>query len=85
MSLKSKNLPLNNWQDVLPNVLHSVHSLLCTATNETPMKPQLSDSSVSYSAGTSIPIWLATPGPVYIKRQVRTSKMGPLVNEVELL
>ena len=50
-----------------------------------PMKPQLSDSLVSYSAGTSIPIWLATPGPVYIKRQVRTSKMGPLVNEVELL
>ena len=36
-------------------------------------------------AGASIPTWLATPGPVYIKRQVRTSKMDPLVDEVELL
>lgn len=36
MTLISKNLPLKNWQDVLPNVLHSVRSLLCAATNETP-------------------------------------------------
>ena len=27
-SLKSKNLPLKNWQDVLPDVLHSVRSLV---------------------------------------------------------
>lgn len=32
MSLKSKNLPLRNWQDVLPAALYSIHSLLCTAT-----------------------------------------------------
>ena len=36
MSLKSKNLPNESWQLVLPDVLHSVRSLLCTATNETP-------------------------------------------------
>lgn len=41
MRLKSKNLPLENWQDVLPDVLHSVHSLLCTATNETPHERSL--------------------------------------------
>ena len=44
-SLKSKNLPLKNWQDVFPDVLHSVHSLLCTATNETPHE----DSLVSHA------------------------------------
>ena len=36
MSLKSRNLPLRNWPDVLPDVLPSTRSLLCTATNETP-------------------------------------------------
>ena len=67
MSLKSKNLPLKNWQDVLPDVLHSVHSLLCTATNETPRERFFGFSRRS-SAGASIPTWLATPGPVNIKR-----------------
>ena len=84
MSLKSKNLPLKNWQDVLPDVLHSVRSLLCTATNETPHERFFGFPCRS-SAGASIPTWLATPGPLYIKCQVRTSKMDPLVDEVELL
>ena len=35
MCLRSKNLPIQHWQDVLPDVLHSVRSLLCSATNET--------------------------------------------------
>ena len=34
MSLKSKNLHTKYWQVVLPDVLHSIRSLLCTATNE---------------------------------------------------
>ena len=83
-SLKSKNVPLKNWQDVLPDVLHSVRSLLCTATNETPHERFFGFSRRS-STGASIPTWQASPGPVYIKRQVRTSKMDPLVDEVELL
>ena len=32
---QSKNLPIKYWQDVLPNALHSLGSLLCTATNKT--------------------------------------------------
>ena len=84
MSLKSKNLPLKNWQDALSDVLHSVHSLLCTATNETP-PDSFFDFSRRSSTGTSILTWLATSGPLYINSQVCTSKMNPLVNEVELL
>ena len=34
--LKSKTLPAEYCQEVLPDVLNSVRSLLCTATNETP-------------------------------------------------
>ena len=36
LALKSKSLPVQHWQTVLPDVLHSTRSLLCTATNETP-------------------------------------------------
>ena len=79
MSLKTKNLPLKNWQDVLP-----VCSLLCTVTNETPHE-RFFGFSRRLSTGTSIPTWLATPRLVYIKHQVCTSKMDPLIDEVELL
>ena len=37
------------------------------------------------SLESSIPSWLLQPGPVFIKRQVRSSKYDPLVDEVELL
>jgi len=36
LSLRSKSLPLVYWQEDLPDILHSVRSLLCTATNCTP-------------------------------------------------
>ena len=53
MSLKSNNLPHKNWQDVLPDVLHSVRSLLCTATSQTPHE-QLFGFSRQSSPGASI-------------------------------
>ena len=82
--LKSKNLPVKRWQDVLPDVLHSIRSLLCTATNETPHERFLSFPRRS-SSGASIPTWMSEPGPVLLKRHVRASKTDPLVDEVELL
>ena len=36
-------------------------------------------------SGKAVPTWLTTPGPVFLKRHVHTSKTEPLVNEVELL
>ena len=36
MALKSKGVVENQWESVLDTVLHSIRSLLCTATNETP-------------------------------------------------
>ena len=37
------------------------------------------------STGSSIPSWLAEPGPVYAKRHVRHSKFDPLVEKVDVL
>ena len=65
-------------------MLHSIRSLFCTATNETPHERFFGFSRRS-SSGASIPTWLATPGSAYVNRQVRASKMEPLVDEVELL
>ena len=84
MSLKSKNLKTEQWQLVLPDVLHSIRSLLCTATNETPHERFMNFSCRS-STGSSIPSWLAEPGPVYVKQHVRHSKFDPLVEKVYVL
>ena len=35
--------------------------------------------------GTTIPMWLTTPGPIYIRNFNRTSTKNLLVHEVELL
>ena len=36
LALKTANLPHEQWEMMLPNALHSIRSLLCTATNATP-------------------------------------------------
>ena len=84
MALKTRGLPVTCWQDVLPDALHSLRSLLCTATNCTPHERFFKFDRRS-SCGSSVPTWLSTPGPVLLKRHVRTSKTDPLVDEVQLL
>ena len=84
LGLKTANLPTKCWQQILPDALHSVRSLLSTATNETPHERLFSFSRRSTS-GTAIPTWLSSPGPVLLKRHVRHDKNEPLVDEVQLL
>ena len=84
LALKTHKLPIICWQDVLPDALHSIRTLLCTATNETPHERMFNFQRRS-TTGSSIPSWLATPGPVLLKRYVRKSKFDPLVDEVELI
>ena len=79
-----RGMDINRWQEVLPEALHSVRSLLCTATNSTPHERFLSFPRRS-SSGTSIPTWLMSPGPVLLKNFDRSSKHDSLVEEVELL
>ena len=83
LCLESRNLPINAWESVLPDALHSLRSLLCTATNCTPHERMFLYSRKSVS-GTCLPTWLTTPGTVLLRKHVR-NKDDPLVEEVELL
>ena len=71
MACKSENLQIKYWQKVLPDVLHSIRSLLCATTNETPHECLFRFSRRSTS-GSSIPTWLTSPGPVFLKCHIRT-------------
>ena len=81
--LRTHKQQISSWEAVLPEALHAVRSLLCTATNATPHERFLGFSRRSM-VGKSLPSWLIQPGPVLVRRFVR-SKTDPLVDEVELL
>lgn len=84
LALKSRKLPVTQWELVLTDVLHSLRSLLCTATNETPHDRVFKFPRKSTS-GSSIPSWLLQSDKALMKRHVRQSKYEPLVEEVDLL
>ena len=84
MALKSRGLPQTHWQDVLPDALHSIRSLLCTSTNATPHE-RLFVFQRRSTSGTSVPTWLTEKDTALLKRSVRLSKQDPLCDEVQLL
>ena len=85
LALKSKGLDVKLWETVLPDALHSIRSLLSTATNTTPHERMFKHSRRSMF-GPSIPTWLTDANSkVLLRRHVRASKYEPLVDEVELL
>ena len=82
LALTSVKLPVEQWERVLPDALHSIRSLLSTATNTTPHDRFFNFPRKS-SQGVSLPSWLS-PGPVLLRKFVRSSKHDDLVEEVEL-
>ena len=84
MQLESRGLDNKHWEQFLPDALHSIRSLLCTATNATPHE-RLFNYNRRTSNGCSLPAWLTKPGPILLKRHVRASKYDALVEEAELL
>ena len=84
LAQKTKKLPIEQWEAVLPEALHSIRSLLCTATNTTPHERVFNYNRRS-SLGSSLPTWLSMPVNVLLKRHLRSSKNEPLVDEVELV
>jgi hypothetical protein len=84
LALKSKKLQVENWEIMLQDALHSIRSLLCTATNATPHERFFNFQRRS-SNGQSTPTWLLEQGKVFVKKHVRSSKYDPLVEEVELI
>ena len=81
--LPTYNQPESCWEVVLPEGLHAVRSLLCTATNTTPHERFLGFERRSM-LGRALPSCLIQSGPVLLRRFVR-NKIDPLVEEVELL
>ena len=69
---------------VLPQVLHSVRSLLCTTTNETPHERFFEFQRRSIF-GVSFPTWLSSPGTVYVRKHAHQSKFEPQVEKADLI
>lgn len=84
LALNSKNLPIAAWECVMHDALHSIRTLLCTATNETPHERMFKYQRRS-TTGSSVPTWLTTPGPVLLRRYVKQNKYEPSVDEVDLI
>ncbi|KRZ72458.1 Pro-Pol polyprotein [Trichinella papuae] len=84
LALRSHNLRIEQWEEVMGLALHSLRTLLSTATNATPHE-RLFGYQRRTPTGTSLPTWLTTPGIVLMRRLNRTNKHDPLVEEVELL
>ena len=83
VTLHSRNMNISEWETVLPDALHSIRSLLCTATNCTPHERMFSFNRKSTS-GKTIPSWVK-PGPVYVRNHTRRSKNDPPVTPATLI
>lgn len=68
--LKSQNLPITHWELDLPLVLHSIRSILFTATNATPYERFFSFFRQS-SMGVPFLSWLLKPGPVFLRKTLK--------------
>ncbi|KAL5255551.1 hypothetical protein ACHWQZ_G010951 [Mnemiopsis leidyi] len=86
LALRSQGLQTAQWEAVLPKALHSIRSLLCTSTNQTPHERLFNYTrKSSYTDTSHLPNWLTEKGKVLLKRHVRSSKYEDLCDEVELL
>lgn len=84
LCLNDRNLHPKFWQVVLPDALHSIRSLLCTATNSTPHERFFGYVRRSF-LGDSIPSWMTNGEKVLLKKHLRQNKTDPLVEEVEIV
>ena len=69
---------------MLPQVLHSVRSLLCTTTNSTPHEHFFCFQRRSVLE-ISTPSWLNSSSTVLVRKHNRSSKYDPVVEEADLI
>lgn len=84
LALEDQGLPIERWEEKLPEALHAIRSLLCTATNATPHERFFAFERRSVS-GNTLPAWMLKPGEVLLRRFGRKSKYDPAVEVVELV
>ena len=83
-ALKTRQLPVDKWEIVLSEALSSIRSLLCTSTNQTPHSRFFAFTRRSCH-GRSLPEWLCKPGPVMLRKFVRSGKNDDMVRKVDLI
>lgn len=85
LAVRSHNTHEKYLELVLPEVLHSVRSLLCTSTNAT-LHERFFAFPCRSSHGNSLSSCLMSPDPILLKRFVRNGKTDPYqVTQVKLL
>jgi hypothetical protein len=84
LALASKNLKISQWEVVLPEALHAIRCLLCTATNQTPHE-RFFGFPRRTSTHNVLPQWLIEEGKVLLRRHVKSSKYEPSCDEVDLI
>lgn len=83
-ALNSQGLEIQQWKTGLFDALHSIRSLLCTATNATYHEGLLLYMRRACT-GTSLPSWLMDSNRALLKNQNRHSRYDSLPEGVELL
>ena len=85
--LNSHGLPDSHWERVLPIALHSIRSLLCTATNNTSHERMFTHQRRAgiFGGAKALPTWLTSHGKVFLRNFERSCKSSPLVNQVDLI
>ncbi|XP_069764895.1 uncharacterized protein [Narcine bancroftii] len=84
LALKSKAWVMDHWQDTLPEALHAIRPLLCTAANETSHEYLFSFPRKSVT-GISLPAWLTSPEPILLHKHAWAHLAVPMVEQVFLL
>ena len=84
LAAKSKGVDDKHWELVLGSALHSIRTLLCTSTNQTPHERFLSFTRRTMT-GHALPSWLLNQGKVLMKVHAKKSKYDADVEEVELI
>ena len=84
LALKTRSIPIPQWETVLPEALHPIWSLLCTSTNSMPHERFLKFQCRS-ALGTSVTSWLNDDMKVLVKWHVRSNKFEPLVDETGII
>ena len=84
LALHSRHLPPDEWEVVLPDALHSLRSLLCVSTNETPHE-RLFTFPRKASFGQAHPSWLLPEKQVLLRKSITASKYDQQMETVTLL
>ena len=84
LSLRSRGLPISQWEKVLPQVLHSVRSLLSGTTNST-LHKRFFCFQRRLALGISAPSWFNSSSTVLVRRHHRSSKYEPVVEEADFI